>query len=44
MHIEKLTFNNMFSYGEGNEISFIDNKVTLIEGKLGQVNPQFQQF
>lgn len=35
MHIEKLTFNNMFSYGEGNEISFIDNKVTLIEGKIG---------
>ena len=35
MQLKKLRFNNMFSYGRDNEIDFLANKVTLIEGKIG---------
>ena len=35
MQLIKLTWSNMFSYGADNEIDFLRNKVTLIEGKIG---------
>lgn len=35
MQLKRLTFSNMFSYGDNNVIDFSDNKVSLIEGKVG---------